>query len=364
MSPEKSSAVIGSLADHKIEKLERENRDLKSYVTTVMQQLRENESLFAKLFDLETQVLSSVDAESLCFTLLRGLRSKFELDMVRLWFDRSSFMGQCRLSGVSERELVWIEKDEFACMGLSEKKVWLLHLNKVSDFPWLDLQDGHLSSMALLLLGDVNGPFGVLGMGSVDAARFHPKQSTDFLQHLAQVVALSLENAFARDRLAMLSVTDCLTGRHNRRFFQPHSHQRLSQWFGQNVCVACIYADVDDFKSVNDQLGHAAGDELLMMVTEKMQQCIRSQDMLIRMGGDEFAIFLPACSLGKAKEIACRMVDACAQLEVSVISIGISVGVAFSDMTEDKMVKDLVKAADQAMYVAKALGGSRVELGV
>ncbi|MBL1353332.1 MAG: sensor domain-containing diguanylate cyclase [Zetaproteobacteria bacterium] len=362
MSEQARNAVVEDLNVRRVKKLEQENAELKSYVATVMQRLNDNETLFTKLFDLEAQVLMAVDSEALCFTLLRVLKNKFELDMVRLWFDRSSFMGQCRLSALSERDLEWVGQGEIVNMGLADKKVWLLRLQSVSDFPWLKLEDESLASMALLVLGRGSRPFGVLGLGSRDGGRFQPKQSTDFLQHLTQIVSLTLENAFTRDRLAMLSVTDSLTGMNNRRFFQPHSHQHVSQWFGKNVCVACIYFDIDGFKQINDALGHAAGDDILMQVTQKTKACIRSQDTLIRMVGDEFVVFLPACSCDKAIEIAQRMVKSCAALLSDSHQLGISVGVSFSAPEADKVVKSLVKEADRAMYIAKALGGRRVEL--
>lgn len=359
-----SQGVVENLTAHRLKKLEQENVELKAYLGTMMQRLNKNEGLFAKLFDLETQVLMAVDSEAVCFTLLRVLKKKFDLDMVRLWFDPSSFMGQCRLSGLSECDVIWLEKGEIISMGLTDKKVWLLRLCSTEDFPWLNLEDEALSSMALLVLGRDNRPFGVLGLGSRDAERFQPKQSTDFLQHLTQIVGLTLENSFARDRLAMLSVTDSLTGIHNRRFFQPHSHQHVSQWFGQGICVACIYFDVDNFKKINDDMGHAVGDEALKRIVEKTKTCIRSQDTLVRMGGDEFVVFLPACSREKAMEIAQRMVKVCQRLIEGQDSLGISVGVSFSAQEADTVVKTLVKEADQAMYVAKALGGGRVELVV
>ncbi|MDQ6993971.1 MAG: DUF484 family protein, partial [Mariprofundaceae bacterium] len=256
----KSDHAIPDLTAHRAKKLEQENDALKAHMGMMLERLNENEALFSKLFELEAKVLMSVDVEALCFTLLRELREQFSLDMVRLWFDRSSFMGACQLSGISDRDVVWREQGEIISMGLADKKVWLLRLRSVSDFPWLQLEDEGLASMALLLLGQGQQAFGVLGLASHSITRFQPKQSTDFLQHLAQVISLTLENAVTRERLAVLSVTDSLTGIHNRRFFQPHSHQHVSKWFGKDVCVACIYCDVDGFKQVNDELGHAVGD--------------------------------------------------------------------------------------------------------
>jgi len=339
-----------------------ENRELKQYVADVMKRLQENEALFARLFELESQILSATDSEDLCFTLLRGLRSGFDLDMARLWFDSSSFMGQRELKSISELDLIWIEKGEIEKMGLAGQRIWLLKIDGTHDFPWLETRDKCLASLALLVLGDLSHPFGILAMGSIDGGRFSADQSTDFLQHLAQIIGLTLENSVVRERLARLSVTDSLTGAHNHRFFQPHSHQPLSQWFGRNVPVACLYFNVDDFKSWQEQLGASVSDELLLKLSQSARQCIRGQDSFIRMNYDEFVVFLPACSVSKATEIAQRMVNECRKITQNDKSMGISVGVSFSTADHDKIVKKLVEEADQAMYVAQALGGSRVEL--
>ncbi len=353
---------VRNFSDRRMQKLADENHELKQYVADVMKRLRENERLFSRLFELESRVLSATDPEDLCFTLLRGLRTGFSLDMVRFWFDRSSFIGNCQLDGLSERDLVWIEKGEIANMGLLGRHVCLMRLSREKGFVWLEKQDEHLASMALLLLGHPERPFGVLGMGSVEADRFSPEQSVDFLQHLAQVIGLSLENAIARERLARISITDSLTGSHNRRFLQPHSHQPLSQWFGRDTQVACLYFDIDSFKAINDRLGHAAGDDLLASVASTAQQFVRAKDPLIRMGGDEFVLLLPGCSEAKACEIAGRIVQGCGEIVVQDEKVAISMGVAYSAAERDMAVRQLIEYADQAMYVAKALGGSRFEL--
>jgi len=349
-------------ATRRVHQLAEENRQLRQYVAEVMERLRDNELLFGRLFDLESKVLASSDPEDLCFALLRGLRSNFELDMVRFWFSRSSFIGGRQMDGVSERDLVWVEKGEIERMGLNQKSVWLMQLSDKMGFDWLDSRDHHLASMALLVLGDLQHPFGVLGMGSVDGERFQPGKSVDFLQHLAQVVGLSLENSVSRERLARLAITDSLTGSHNRRFLQPHSHQPLSKWFGEDVEVCCLYIDVDDFKSINDRFGHAAGDDVLSQLATIIDGVARTQDPLIRMGGDEFALLLPGCPLRKAEKIAEKVLAACNDMQTHDQRISISIGLASAAAGDDKRVKELIGDADQAMYVAKALGGGRVEL--
>jgi len=352
---------VKNLSDRRMQQMADENHELKQYVADVMKRLRDNERLFAKLFELESKVLSATDAEDLCFTLLRGLRSGFSLDMVRFWFDRSSFIGNCKLDGLSERDLVWIEKGELANMGLIGRHVCLMPLSREKGFVWLEKQDEHLASMALLVLGNPEKPFGVLGMGSVDGERFSPEQSVDFLQHLAQVIGLSLENAVARERLARHAITDSLTGTHNRRFLQPHSHQPLSQWFGKDTAVACLYFDIDDFRAMNERHGTDAGDDLLSAVADAARSRVRSNDPLIRMGGDEFVLLLAGCGREKAAEIAGRIVESCAAIKIKDEKATISMGVALSSAEQDISVKQLVDQADQAMYVAKALSGSRYE---
>ncbi|MDQ6988213.1 MAG: DUF484 family protein [Mariprofundaceae bacterium] len=356
------TANVTDHASRRHQQLAEENRKLRDYVAEVMDRLRENERLFGRLFELESRVLASSDPEDLCFTLLRGLRSNFELDMVRFWFDRASFIGGRNMDGVSERDLVWLEKGEIERMGLNRQHVWLMSLSDDKGFDWLEERDHYLASMALLVLGDLQRPFGVLALGSVDGDRFQAGKSADFLQHLAQVVGLSLENSVSRERLARLAITDSLTGSHNRRFLQPHSHQPLSKWFGEGVDVCCLYIDADDFKAINDRFGHDAGDDVLSRIAAAISSAARAQDPLIRMGGDEFALLLPGCPLDKSLAIADKIVKACAAIESHDQQITVSAGLALSTAAQDKRVKDVISEADQAMYVAKALGGGRCEV--
>jgi len=359
----KADSKVESLSSRRFQQLADENRELKTHVADVMQRLRQNERLFSRMFELESQVLKSTDPEDLCFTLLRTLRSGFELDFVRFWLDRSSFIGAHQLDALSERDLVWIEEDEIANMGLHRKRTWLMQLSSEQRFDWLTESDSHLGSIALLTLGEQEKPFGILGLGSVDRDRFAPNQSSDFLQHLAQVVGLTMEHAIAREHLARLSVTDAVTGSHNRRFLQPHSHQPLSQWFGNKTQVACLYADIDQFKAFAERVGEADADKALVMVCKVMRQYVRATDPLIRMEGDEFILLMPGCSEQKAREVAGLTAHtvACNKMPDKQ-PLTISIGVAFSSSGQDLAVKDLIARADQAMYVAKALGGNRFEV--
>jgi len=346
--------------DRRMQALAQENSQLKAYVATMMGRLRENDQLFSRLFELEANVLSAGDPEDMCFTLLRELRSQFSLDMVRFWFDRDNILGSCRMNALSEQDLVWIESDEIQNMGLTRRDVWLLQTDK-GKFPWLEEQDKDLGSIALLRLGSKENPIGVLGLGSTEKDRFSAEQSTDFLQHLAQVVSLSLENAISHERLARLAITDALTGTHNRRFLQPYSHQSLSSWFGKDVVVAALYFDMDDFKGLNERLGQIAGDDALNELCNSIRKFVRAQDPIIRMGGDEFTLLLPGCNEDKAQLIANNIMNDINQLTCHNEKLSASVGISVSSPEKDMTLNTLIKNADKAMYVAKALGGNRLE---
>jgi len=358
-----AATSVEDMSSRRLHKMADENRELKAYVADVKQRLRQNERLFSRMFELESQVLKSTDPEDLCFTLLRALRTGFELDFVRFWLDRSSFIGAHPLDGLSERDLVWVEEGEIANMGLHRKRTWLIQLSSEQRFDWLTERDSHMGSIALLTLGEQDHPFGVLGLGSIDRDRFAPNQSSDFLQHLAQVVGLTMQHAIAREHLARLSVTDAVTGSHNRRFLQPHSHQPLSQWFGQQTPVACLYIDIDHFKAFAERVGADAAERALARVCTVIRQHVRATDPLIRMDGDEFVLLMPGCAEQKAREVAGLTAHtvACNKLEDE-LALTISIGVAVSTAEQDWAVKDLIARADQAMYVAKALGGNRFEV--
>ncbi len=357
-----SAARVSDHASRRISQLAEENRQLRQYVAEVMDRLRKNDRLFLRLSEIETAVLAAPDPEALCFALLRGLRNGFDLDMVRFWFDRASFIGGRKMEEISGRELVWIELDEIRKQGLHRQHVWLMRLSEKKSFAWLEPRDHHLGSIALLVLGDLARPFGVLGMGSVDSGRFGPGQSADFLQHLGQVVSLSLENAVSRERLARLSVTDSLTNSRNLRFLQPYSHQPLSKWFGRDVGVSCLFLDVDGFQAISARLGDEAGDEVLNTIAGTVRKLVRMQDPLIRMGGDEFVLLLPGCPSWKAKCIANDAIRVCGEIAAGETDVSISAGLAYTLPEQDMRVKFLIAAAEQAMYVAKALGGGRLEI--
>jgi diguanylate cyclase (GGDEF)-like protein len=156
---------------------------------------------------------------------------------------------------------------------------------------------------------------------------------------------------------------DALTGLANSSFFRRRVEESLSREDRRAGTQAVLFLDLDDFKYVNDQLGHTAGDELLREVASRLNRVIRPQDLVARLGGDEFALHLDGIpDVRAAVQLAERAVSVLAQpIDVGgeSVQVGVSVGVAMRHA--DSRVGSIMQQADMAMYSAKGHGKNRVE---
>jgi diguanylate cyclase (GGDEF)-like protein len=147
--------------------------------------------------------------------------------------------------------------------------------------------------------------------------------------------------------------TDPLTGLLNRRAFFEGAERSLRRSRETGEPLAVAYVDVDDFKTVNDTLGHEVGDGLLRGLAHALRGHARNGDLVARLGGDEFAVLLPSTGLEEARAVACKLAAVIAEtLESTRLSAGASVGVSIAcESTPD--VDALLRAADAAMFHAK-----------
>jgi diguanylate cyclase (GGDEF)-like protein/PAS domain S-box-containing protein len=161
------------------------------------------------------------------------------------------------------------------------------------------------------------------------------------------------------DRLAHLAHHDALTGLPNRVLFSANLDQSLEHARRQRRKVALLILDLDRFKLVNDTLGHTAGDDLLQKVAQRLRQAVRAEDTVARLGGDEFAIIAGDLELAHdAVPLAAKILDllgAPVAIAGNELTISASVGIAIHP-DDAGSSSDLVRAADAAMYRAKARG--------
>lgn len=159
-----------------------------------------------------------------------------------------------------------------------------------------------------------------------------------------------------------LAATDPLTGIDNRRAFSKRL-QNLWDDIGQNRCQALIMVDIDKFKSINDTLGHEAGDKVLMEIARTVRYSIRSRDHCGRWGGEEFVVHLPSATEDEIRAIAERLRANIEGLRFPGISdklrISASIGVCLDQGFSE--YEDILRRADEAMYAAKEAGGNRIK---
>ena len=174
---------------------------------------------------------------------------------------------------------------------------------------------------------------------------------------LAAHAAASLENLRAFERKELEASTDALTGLANHRRFHEAGQALIdSQAVGG---FTLVLADIDDFKELNDSRGHVAGDDALRTAGRVLRRGMRAADSVYRLGGEEFAMLLPATTKANARTVCRRLQRAFAAADFDGWKLTLSFGVAScpDDGTE---LRDLTQAADSALYEAKRLGKDRI----
>ncbi len=183
------------------------------------------------------------------------------------------------------------------------------------------------------------------------------------IEHYVAVFSDITDIKNAQRKAEYLAAHDALTGLPNRTLLQDRLRHALAQARRKNERVALMFIDLDNFKDINDTLGHDVGDELLKQVANRLQQVMRDIDTVARLGGDEFTAILSECNEQMAHLVARRIIDElCASFNIHdrQLFVSASVGVAFYP-EDGKDSVALLKAADSAMYRAKELGRNRVE---
>jgi diguanylate cyclase (GGDEF)-like protein len=185
----------------------------------------------------------------------------------------------------------------------------------------------------------------------------------DFTRDFADRLAVALTNFEREEQLYTQAHYDELTGLPNRQLLKQRLAQEVALADGAGELTALLYVDLDNFKRVNDTLGHGAGDELLNVVARRLVSCTKQSDTVARLGGDEFVMIVPRLS---TPDLAMRIAERVLAQLGEPLTIGAreyhvraSIGIAICP-TDGNSIEELLKNADTAMYRAKEDGRGRI----
>jgi two-component system, cell cycle response regulator len=356
--------------------LQRENEELRRRLAELMERARYNERVLARFQKVELRLIGIVSFKELIEAILEDYRDAFELDVVTLSLIDADYDLRRTLMDAEAAP------EGFPGLIMFDRDVYLSSLFGTNNQPVLGAFDPTRhrvlfpaanpvpSSVAILPLMRWGQLVGSLNLGSLRRDRFTPGMATHFIEWLAAVASVCLENVANNERLKHIGLTDALTGVHNRRYFEQRLREEVDRALRKGSPLSCLLVDLDHFKSVNDRYGHLIGDVVLREVAEQIKDQLRLSDAMARYGGEEFAVLLVQTNAVTARAIAERIRERIAGQvfklpEGAQLSVTISIGVA-TLMEElrgadiDVRARDLVSRTDSALYSAKRSGRNRV----
>ncbi|SFN83363.1 PAS domain S-box-containing protein/diguanylate cyclase (GGDEF) domain-containing protein [Nitrosospira briensis] len=205
-------------------------------------------------------------------------------------------------------------------------------------------------------LNSHNGTIGALALKSNPTGARYTEKDKELLQFVSTQVATAIERKQLHARLEHMAQYDGLTGLPNRGLLHDRLKMSLARTRREQGQMSLLYLDLNNFKQVNDSLGHAAGDALLQEVANRLKQCVRDLDTVARMGGDEFVVLLENIQLPEhASNVAKKIRSVISQpmkIEDCSLCILPSIGIALYPDHGDE-AQQLLRHADQAMYFEK-----------
>jgi diguanylate cyclase (GGDEF)-like protein len=219
--------------------------------------------------------------------------------------------------------------------------------------------EGRIQSALAYSLAGETGKLGWLAVYSRSPDTALEDGAAPELEEIAFRAAPALANALRFREARRQADLDALTGLHNRRYFHESLQRECARAQRYGRRLALVVLDLDDFKAINERIGHLAGDGVLAEAAERMRDVVRAADIPCRVGGDEFAVILPEADIGQADQLYRRIEAAISARPIGQVQrLTLSAGVAELDENDD--ARSLFERADEALYRAKETGKSRV----
>ncbi len=357
-----------------------ENEALRGRISHVMKQAARNHEIMCRHQAFDLEIVGASNFAQLVGTIFRMLPVISDLDSVTLSLvdtdaDIYTVMHKLGVDFETLPDLLFCEHAVELGFGagdaLRPRLGPFVRADHAAMFP--HPPEG-LQSVALVPLIRNKRLIGSLNLGSCDPQRFTASHGTDFIEHMASIIAICLENVISNEMLKYIGLTDSLTGVYNRRYIDRRLVEEIARARRQDYRISFMYIDVDHFKQVNDKVGHQAGDDVLREVAARIKMELRLSDALARFGGEEFVVLLIDADLQAAAVVAERIRAGVVNKPIDLaggqcLDVSVSIGVATLDAVLPEHARDhaidgvaqqLVAAADVALYQAKEAGRNRV----
>ena len=358
------------------DELFKENRLLRDQLQDFLERAHQNQQIMLRHQSLDLKLIGANSFRELIVTIFTTLPETSDLDIVTLsLIDHKSILREVLID-------LKLDLNEFPNLVFVSNVQELGALEKTLTKPLLGAYKEHAhtsffttcakkpESIAIIPLIRHNKLIGCLNLGSADPMRFNPTMATDFIENLASIIAICLENVINSERLTYIGLTDALTNVSNRRFVEQRMLEEIGRARRQQYSIACLYMDIDFFKKINDQYGHQSGDDVLREVAKRIKAELRLSDTLGRFGGEEFVVILVNANLHDAFQVAERIRLSIASKTFLLSMAGAcdtSISIGISTLTEANNQGDISTAshellwrADRALYEAKKQGRNRV----
>jgi diguanylate cyclase (GGDEF)-like protein len=331
-------------------------------VKRLIQRFRENEEIALKFFEVEMSVLSTLNFQDFFDKLLSNIMEKFSVGYVWVTLiDRSravKLIHTYASAAIPAKNLRILERKKFSRVVQSVDKSLLCNEDMDRFSPLMprgrEKKFGSIAIVPITLDGDIVGS---INFADPSPERFSPEGDTILLEQLGLVVSICLSNVAAHEELKALAFKDPLTGLLNRRAMERALKREISRSKRYRSPLSVAFIDLDDFKQINDSLGHDSGDEVLVHVAEALRKLSRQSDVVSRFAGDEFVIILPETSADEANSLIGRIQQHFQEHPMTLSGTGVAVrfscGVASPEHGAGDDVSTLLKKADELLYQDK-----------
>lgn len=369
---------IESISHLPLSEQERRNQELTGTLTDLIRKAKYNQNTQQKFYQLELHFLQSTSLSTLFERLLIDLANRLELELVELHLvDHNQEIRQLVADIYNELnfENLHYHENQSPINNLYNNQIEI-QLSQDSELikKLFKHSPKRVYSVAVLPLIRDKQIIGSLHLGSNNKQRFVPGLATSFLEHLASIIGICIENAVTQEQFKLLGLVDLLTRAKNRRYFIQSLTKEIARASRSGSAISCLFLDLDHFKQVNDTHGHLTGDRALQSVARTIMPLLRQFDVLARFGGEEFTIMLPNTNQAHALEIAERIRMEISEIAIcddydQVFSITLSIGVSTwvpntaTPKSFDEIQDYLIRTADNGVYLAKENGRNCVKIG-